>query len=89
MQFLSRLFGVGLLALTVDRPRATPAGIVTGIIGDIATVFSCIVGLDPETAGIFLVALGLISCVSSPFIFPCQPPAKLPLCLHVRRRALT
>ena len=84
MQFLSRLFGVGLLALTVDRPRATPAGIVTGIIGDIATVFSCIVGLDPETAGIFLVALGLISC-----IFSCQPRAKLPLCLHVRRRALT
>ena len=66
------------MALAVDRPRATPTGIVTGIIGDIATVFSCIVGLDPETAGIFLVALGLISCVSSPFSFPCQPPAKLP-----------
>jgi len=33
-------------------------GIVTGIIGDIATVFGCIVGLDNEITGIFLVALG-------------------------------
>jgi len=33
-------------------------GIVTGIIGDIATVFGCIVGLDNEISGIFLVALG-------------------------------
>ena len=33
-------------------------GVVTGIIGDIATVFGCVVGLDDEITGIFLVALG-------------------------------
>jgi len=41
-------FGVSLMLV----------GITTGIIGDIATVFSCIVGMDNEIAGIFLVALG-------------------------------
>ena len=43
-------------------------GIVTGIIGDIATVFGCIVGLDNEITGIFLVALGT------------SLPGNLPLC---------
>jgi len=58
-------------------------GIVTGIIGDIATVFGCIVGLDNEISGIFLVALGTSLPGNLPQSAAAQ--ASLPCRRHVLR----
>ena len=54
-------------------------GITTGIIGDVATVFSCIVGMDNEIAGIFLVALG----TSLPDTFASILAIKVSVCLCI------
>ena len=74
------------MALTIDGLGATPQALSRALLAT----------LPPSSPALLasirrlLASSSLLSvaCVSSPFIFPCQPPAKLHLCLHLWRPAL-